>query len=106
MPNPVKLRVIATAGQALRLRTPTGVFVGTFLTSGEAEISVQQMSEMSHFPGIDYLGPLPADIQQITVFSSGIQLGSKQTEAANAWIKFLTAPAAAPAFKARGLEPG
>jgi molybdate transport system substrate-binding protein len=87
-------------------QTPTGVFVGTLLASGEAEIGVQQVSEMSHFPGVDYVGPLPADIQEITVFSSGIQAGAKQTEAANAWVKFLTAPAAAPAFKSRGLEPG
>jgi molybdate transport system substrate-binding protein len=87
-------------------QTPTGIFVGTLVASGEAEIGVQQVSEMSHFPGVDYLGPLPSEIQQITVFSSGTQVGSKQTEAANAWIKFLTAPAAAPAFKARGLEPG
>jgi molybdate transport system substrate-binding protein len=84
----------------------TGIFVGTLVASGEAEIGVQQVSEMSHFPGVDYVGPLPKDIQEITVFSSGTQVGSKQTDAANAWIKFLTAPAAAPAFKARGLEPG
>ena len=87
-------------------QTPTGIFVGTLVASGEAEIGVQQVSEMSHFPGVDYVGPLPKDIQEITVFSSGTQVGSKQTDAANAWIKFLTAPAAAPAFKARGLEPG
>jgi molybdate transport system substrate-binding protein len=87
-------------------QTPTGIFVGTLVASGEAEVGVQQVSEMSHFPGVDYVGPLPKDIQEITVFSSGIQVGSKQTDAANTWIKFLTAPAAAPAFKARGLEPG
>jgi molybdate transport system substrate-binding protein len=52
------------------------------------------------------VGPLPADIQEITVFASGIQVGAKESDAAKAWVKFLTAPAAAPAFKARGLEPG
>jgi len=87
-------------------QTPTGVFVGSIVASGEAEIGVQQLSEMSHFPGIDYVGPLPADIQQITVFSSGLQVGAKQVDAANSWVKFLTAPAAASAYKARGLEPG
>jgi molybdate transport system substrate-binding protein len=87
-------------------QTPTGVFVGSIVASGEAEIGVQQVSEMSHFPGVDYVGPLPADIQQITVFSSGLQVGAKQVDAANAWVKFLTAPAAASAFKSRGLEPG
>jgi molybdate transport system substrate-binding protein len=87
-------------------QTPTGIFVGSIVASGEAEIGVQQVSEMSHFPGVDYVGPLPADIQQITVFSSGLQAGAKQVDAANAWVKFLTAPAAAAAYKSRGLEPG
>jgi molybdate transport system substrate-binding protein len=87
-------------------QTPTGVFVGSLIASGEAEIGVQQVSEMSHYPGVDYVGPLPADIQEITVFAAGIQVGAKQADAAKAWVKFLTAPAAAPAFKARGLEPG
>jgi molybdate transport system substrate-binding protein len=87
-------------------QTPTGVFVGSHVATGEAEIGVQQVSEMSHYPGVDYVGPLPADIQEITVFASGIQAGAKEVDAAKAWVKFLTAPAAAPAFKARGLEPG
>jgi molybdate transport system substrate-binding protein len=87
-------------------QTPTGVFVGSLVASGEAEIGVQQVSEMSHYPGVDYVGPLPADIQEITVFASGIQVGAKESDAAKAWVKFLTTPAAAPAFKARGLEPG
>jgi molybdate transport system substrate-binding protein len=87
-------------------QTPTGIFVGSIVARGEAEIGFQQVSELSHFPGVDFVGPLPADIQQITVFSTGIQVGAKQADAANAWVKFLTAPAAAPAFKSRGLEPG
>jgi molybdate transport system substrate-binding protein len=87
-------------------QTPTGIFVGSIVASGEAEIGFQQVSELSHFPGVDFVGPLPADIQQITAFSTGIQVGAKQADAANAWVKFLTAPAAAPAFKSRGLEPG
>jgi molybdate transport system substrate-binding protein len=87
-------------------QTPTGTFVGSIVASGEAEIGFQQVSELLHFPGIDFVGPLPADIQQITVFSTGMQVGAKQVEAANAWVKFLTAPAAASAFKTKGLEPG
>jgi molybdate transport system substrate-binding protein len=55
---------------------------------------------------VDYVGPLPADVQQITVFSSGVQVGAKETDAAKAWVKFLTAPTSAPAYKTKGLEPG
>jgi molybdate transport system substrate-binding protein len=97
---------VADAVKPKLKQTPTGVFVGGLVASGEAEIGFQQVSELSHFPGVDFVGPLPADIQEITVFSSGIQVGAKQVDAAKAWVKFLTAPAAAPAFTKRGLEHG
>jgi molybdate transport system substrate-binding protein len=87
-------------------QTPTGVFVGTLVASGAAEIGFQQVSELSTFAGLDFVGPLPADVQQTTAFSSGIQVGTKEADAARAWVKFLTAPAAAAAYKKRGLEPG
>ena len=87
-------------------QTPTGVFVGTLVASGEAEIGFQQVSELSHFPGVDFVGPLPADVQQTTAFASGIHVGAKEADAARAWVKFLTTPAAAAAYRRRGLEPG
>jgi molybdate transport system substrate-binding protein len=87
-------------------QTPTGVFVGNIVADGTAEIGFQQVSELAHFPGVDFVGPLPAEIQEITVFSAGIQAGAKQVDAAKDWVKFLTAPAAASAFKSKGLEPG
>lgn len=87
-------------------QTPTGVFVGSIIASGEAEIGFQQISELSHFAGVDYVGPLPADVQQFTMFSSGIIVGAKDADGAKALVKFITAPAAAAAFKKRGMEPG
>ena len=87
-------------------QTPTGVFVGSIIASGEAEIGFQQVSELSHFAGVDYVGPLPADVQYITVFASGIATGAKEADAAKALVKFITAPAAAASFKKRGMEPG
>jgi molybdate transport system substrate-binding protein len=87
-------------------QTPTGVFVGSIIASGEAEIGFQQVSELSHFPGLDYVGPLPAEVQQFTTFSSGIMAGAKEAEAAKALAAFVTAPAAAAAYKKRGMEPG
>ena len=87
-------------------QTPTGVFVGSIIASGEAEIGFQQVSELSHFAGVDYVGPLPADVQQFTMFSSGIIAGAKEADGAKALVKFITAPAAAAAFKKRGMEPG
>jgi molybdate transport system substrate-binding protein len=87
-------------------QTPTGVFVGTMIASGEVEIGFQQVSELSHFAGIDYVGPLPADVQRFTTFSSGIIAGAKEADPAKALVKFITAPAAAAAYKKRGMEPG
>ena len=87
-------------------QTPTGVFVGSIIASGEAEIGFQQVSELSFFPGIDYVGPIPAEVQLITVFSAGIPAGSKETDAAKALVSFVTAPAAAAIFKKHALDPG
>jgi molybdate transport system substrate-binding protein len=87
-------------------QTPSGVFVASLIASGEAEVGFQQVSELIAAPGVDYVGPLPADIQQMTVFSSGILVGAKEVEAAKALVKFITTPAAAAAFKKWGMEPG
>lgn len=97
---------VADAIKGKLKQTPTGVFVGSIVASGEAQIGFQQVSELAHFPGVDFVGPLPADIQDITVFSAGLQVGAKEGEAAKAWLKFLTAPEHAAAFTARGLTPG
>jgi molybdate transport system substrate-binding protein len=87
-------------------QTPTGVFVGSIIASGEAEIGFQQVSELTFFPGIDYVGPIPAEIQLITVFSAGIPTGTKQADAAKSLVSFITAPAAAAVFKKHALDPG
>jgi len=87
-------------------QTPTGVFVGTIIANREVEIGFQQVSELGNFPGVDYAGPLPADVQQTTVFSSGMIVGANEAEAAMALVKFLTTTEAGVAFKKRGMEPG
>jgi molybdate transport system substrate-binding protein len=84
--------------------TPPGVPVASVIRSGEADIGFQQVSELIHEPGIDFLGPIPADVQNITVFSSAIPAGAKAQVEAKALQKFLTAPAAAPIIKKHGLE--
>lgn len=97
---------IADAIKGKLKQTPTGVMVGSIIAAGEVEIGFQQVSEISHFPGVDYAGPLPTPVQHTTVFSSGIMSGAKQPEAAKALVRFLTTPAAAAVFKKHGMEPG
>jgi molybdate transport system substrate-binding protein len=87
-------------------QTPSGVFVGTLIANGETEVGFQQVSELIHFAGIDYVGPLPGDLQRMTMFSTGIHTAAKQSDAAKALVRHLTAPAAAPIIKKQGLEPG
>jgi molybdate transport system substrate-binding protein len=87
-------------------QTPTGVFVGSIIASGEVEMGFQQVSELSTFKGIDYVGPLPEEVQKYTTFSSAIMAGAKQADAAKALQTFISSKAAASAYKKRGMEPG
>ena len=83
---------------------PSGGTIGTIVASGGAEIGFQQVSELVHIPGIDYIGPLPPDIQCITVFSCGLQAGASQPDAAKALMAFLTTSAAKNVMTKHGLE--
>ena len=78
---------------------------GALVARGEVEIAFQQASELLPVPGIDFVGPLPPEIQKVTMFSAGIAVGAKELDGARALIKFLTPPAAAPAITKSGLEP-
>jgi molybdate transport system substrate-binding protein len=86
-------------------QAPSGVFVGSMIASGDVEIGFQQVSELAHFAGVDYVGPIPADIQNVTVFSSGMHSGARSVDAAKAWTAFLTSPAAAAVFRSKSMEP-
>ena len=79
--------------------------VGTVVARGDAALGLQQVSELLPIAGIDYIGPLPAEVQRVTVFSAGIATASKQPEAARQLIRYLNAPAAAPTIAKTGLEP-
>jgi molybdate transport system substrate-binding protein len=83
-----------------------GLPVGEAVARGEGEIGFTQISELMSVKGADYLGPLPADVQFITVFSAGLHTAAPAPDAARALIKFLTAPDTAPVLKRHGMEPG
>jgi molybdate transport system substrate-binding protein len=79
--------------------------VGAVVARGEAELGFQQISELKPIAGIDLVGPLPPDLQKITIFSAGIVVGAREPDAAKALIAFLASPAAATAIKESGMEP-
>jgi ABC-type Fe3+ transport system substrate-binding protein len=79
--------------------------VGAVVARGEAEIGFQQVSELLPIRGIDYVGPLPSEVQRVSVFSAGIAAGAKYLDAAGAFIRFLASPESARVITRTGLEP-
>lgn len=87
-------------------QTPSGVQVGDLLARGEADLGFQQVSELVHVKGIQYIGPLPADIQHTTTFSVGLHAKAPEPDAAKALVNALTASEAAAVIRKAGMEPG
>lgn len=79
--------------------------VGAVVARGDAEIGFQQVSELLPIAGIDYVGLLPAEVQQVSIVSAAIATRSKASSAAKLLIDFLASPAAAATIQKTGLEP-
>ena len=82
-----------------------GGLIGEVVARGEAELGVQQISEILAVPGVELAGPLPPELQRMTLFSAGVCTGTQQAEAAQAWIRFLATPDTARVMLTKGLEP-
>ena len=79
--------------------------VGSVVARGDAELGLQQLRELLPIQGIELVGPLPPDLQRVTVFSAGVAAGSGQREGARELSRFRASPAAAAAVTATGLDP-
>jgi molybdate transport system substrate-binding protein len=79
--------------------------VGAVVARGEARLGFQQISELLPVSGIDFVGPIPVKIQEVTVFSAGIPAGAKEQDGGRALIKFLSSPGSAPVIKKTGMDP-
>lgn len=86
-------------------RLVPGTSVGEALARGEGDFGFTQISEFLAIEGIDYLGPLPSDIQHMTVFAMGVHAQAPSAQAAGTLVKFLSSPAAAKAVRHSGMEP-
>ena len=82
-----------------------GGAVAEHIARGEAEVGIHQISEILPVKGIVLVGPLPAEIQNYTIYAAGLGANAKQPEAAKALIKALTGPAAADVLKSKGMQP-
>ena len=95
---------IADAIQSKCMRVDIGM-VGTVVARGDAEIGFQQLSELLPIAGIDIVGPIPSEIQKMTLYSGGIAVHSKQLAIAKEFLLFLASPEAAAAIKKSGMQP-
>ena len=83
---------------------PSG-FTAELLVTGEAELAVQQISELKQVTGVEVVGPIPHHMQIPAVFSAGRVAASKAVDQSNRLLKFLASPEVAPALRESGLEP-
>ena len=82
-----------------------GGSVADHVADGEAELGVHQISEILPVAGVTLVGPLPAEIQNYTVYSAAVGTAASDGGAARALINFLSGPHALPIIKAKGMEP-
>jgi molybdate transport system substrate-binding protein len=73
--------------------------------SGEADLAIQQISEILPVKGIVLVGPLPAEIQSYTTYSAGIASKTEQTAAVRALIHLLRSKQGAEFIASKGMEP-
>ncbi|MNC90120.1 hypothetical protein D3C83_61760 [compost metagenome] len=72
---------------------------------GEADMVVVVATRITGVPGVDLVGPIPQELQTKIGFAAGLSASAKERDAAQALIRFLTAPAAAPTLRANGVDP-
>lgn len=103
---PVLLERLGIANEVKpKIVTRPGGLIGKVVAAGEAEIAVQQISELLAVPGIELVGPLPEEVQLTFESAAGIFVSSNERAAAEALLDFFAAPAAVPLFVASGLDP-
>ena len=97
------LERLGIADQAKTKYKDTQTRAGEMVAAGEIELAAAQIPELLAVPGAAVVGPIPAELQTVTVFSLGLAAEAKNVDAAKAFIQFLAGPTAAPVYKAKGL---
>jgi len=94
------------AGKTRKVRgPPSGEPVAAVVARGEAEIGFQQVPELIHVPGVDFVGTVPSDVQPPTVYVGALPKNSQQPDAAIALMRFLSSAEAAEVIAKAGLKP-
>jgi molybdate transport system substrate-binding protein len=84
----------------------SGTNVAKVLAQGEGDLGFTQAPQFLNVKGIDYLGPLPAEIQDVTLFSAGVVRSASAPDEAKRLLRFLTAPESDRVLKKYALNPG
>jgi molybdate transport system substrate-binding protein len=84
---------------------PSGSQIGEMLARGEADLGFQQVTELMHGKGFQYLGPLPAELQNYTVWSAGVHGSAPLADAARAFTRALKASESDDAIRKSGMDP-
>lgn len=100
-----RMGIAAEINAKTKFPPPSG-YSGMFLPTGEVDLAVQQVPELLHVPGVEIVGPLPGDLNMLTVFVAGIPADTTQPALAKALIDCLRTEEAEALFRAKGLEPG
>ena len=79
-------------------------FTAEWIVSGEADLAIQQISELKQVEGIEIVGPIPLHLQTPAVFSAGRLAASKKVREGDLLLKFLASEQTAPVLRASGLE--
>jgi len=96
---------VAEAMAPRLLQAPPGVPVGTMVARGEVELGFQQLSELINLPEVDVVGALPPEIQEVTVFSGAVCVGSARPAAAKALLRSWASTDTAAIKRRHGMEP-
>jgi molybdate transport system substrate-binding protein len=96
---------IADAVAAKLVKPRPGEMVGPVLVRGDADIGVQQPAELLPVPGVDIVGPLPAELRQTIVYGATVFTGSTQREGTQAFFDFMRSHTAREVLHETGLDP-
>lgn len=103
------VRLIARMGIAAEINAKATIveqgFTAARLVSGEADLAVQQISELKQVEGIEVVGPIPHDLQTPAVFSAGRMTSAEHADAADRLLRYLASPEVVPVLRQSGLEP-
>jgi molybdate transport system substrate-binding protein len=88
-----------------KARTTPGGLTGEFVATGEVELAVQQVPELLAVPGVELVGPLPQQVQNISTNAAGIFTNTHHREVAQALLDFLMTSESKRIFRSKGLEP-